>query len=100
MVTLAYREFESWFVAAADSFRGRYGISPDLSAPADFESFRDAKGWLSSRMSVNYDPVIHQVKFTRILNLNSARRSQSFNRLYSKIGSLLSAEGGIEVTHG
>jgi hypothetical protein len=90
IVALAYREFETWFIAAAESFKGSYGFPADLSAPSNFESFRDAKGWLSSRMSVNYDPVIHQVKFTRLLDIDLAKNSHSFNRLYSKISSALS----------
>lgn len=94
IVNLAYREFETWFIAAAGSFKGLYGFPADLSAPSNFESYRDAKGWLSARMSVKYDPVIHQVKFTRLLDLDLAKNSHSFNRLYSKISSELSTANG------
>lgn len=89
VVALAYREFETWFIAAADSFHGAFGLPLDLTVPPDYETYRDAKGWLSSRMPVKYDPVIHQVKFTRVLNLDSARRSHSFNRLYIKVASAI-----------
>ena len=33
LVVLAYREYESWFVASARSLRGMYGLPHDLTAP-------------------------------------------------------------------
>ena len=37
-VVLANREFESWFLAAAQSLRGRRGFREDLEPPADPEA--------------------------------------------------------------
>src|SRR5262245_29256782 len=50
-VVLACREFESWFVAAAESLRGRRGLAADLASPAEPEAIRGAKEWLSARMA-------------------------------------------------
>ena len=49
-VALAYREYETWFLAAVHSLRGFQGLPIDLDPPAAPESIRDAKGWLSARM--------------------------------------------------
>lgn len=46
LVILAHREYESWFLAAAESLRGVCGLAGDLSAPKNVESIRNAKGWL------------------------------------------------------
>jgi hypothetical protein len=84
-VALAHREFESWFIAAIHSLRGVRGLQPDLQAPADPERIRDAKGWLSARMDVAYDPVTHQIEFARKIDLSRACASPSFDRLYRYI---------------
>src|SRR5262249_34921997 len=49
-VVLAKREFESWFLAAAESLRGRRGLPADLAAPADPEAIQGVRsgsaiGW-------------------------------------------------------
>jgi hypothetical protein len=49
-VVLAKMEFESWFIAAAESIAGHSSLPPGLCAPADPESIRDAKGWLQKAM--------------------------------------------------
>lgn len=43
---LAQREYEAWFLAAADSIAGHRELRCDTTAPADPESVRDAKEWL------------------------------------------------------
>ena len=88
-VSLAHREFESWFIAAVRSLRGTRGLSNDLLPPADPERTRDAKGWLSNRMNVAYDPVTHQVEFAKKIDLRQACGSQSFNRFYQYVCKLL-----------
>jgi hypothetical protein len=88
-VALAYREFETWFITAAPSLRGRRGLPQDLKAPHDVEQIRDAKGWLGGRMNTSYDPVIHQLEFTREFDLKLARANRSFDRLYHRIQSFL-----------
>jgi hypothetical protein len=85
---LAYREFESWFITACEALRGIHGMPDDLLPPDEPERIRDAKGWLSYRMDVACDPVTHQIEFTRKIDLDLARASRSFGRLYRFIGQL------------
>ena len=85
IVSLAYREYETWFVAAVGSLRGCRGIGDDVSPPPDPESIRDAKGWLGKRMDGPYDPVVHQLEFTRAFDLVEARAVPSFDRLSRRV---------------
>ena len=89
LVVLAYREFESWFLAAARSLRGQRGLAADLEPPQAADNIRNAKGWLSERMGVSYDPVIHQMEFCRTFALQQARSNASFNRFYTRIAAML-----------
>lgn len=89
LVALAYREYETWFLASARSLRGLRGLPRDLEPPPSPERIRDAKGWLGKRMEVKYDPVIHQLEFTRKLDLDEARANPSFNRFYQRICKIL-----------
>jgi uncharacterized protein DUF4276 len=91
-VALAYREFETWFITAAPSLRGRRGLPQDLNAPNHAEQIRDAKGWLGNRMNTPYDPVVHQLEFTREFDLKLACTNRSFDRLYRRIQSFLRAD--------
>jgi hypothetical protein len=93
-VALAYREFETWFITAAPSLRGRRGMPHDLETPRDVEKIRDAKGWLDGRMKGSYDPLIHQLEFTREFDIMLARSNQSFDRLYRRIQSFLEDDRG------
>lgn len=86
LVTLAYREYETWFLAGARSLRGHRGLGEDVAPPEVPESVRDAKGWLSQRMTNPYDPVVHQLEFTRALDLEQAQTNPSFRRLVRRIG--------------
>jgi hypothetical protein len=85
LIALAYREYESWFIAAARSLRGHRGLPIDLEPPANPEQIRNAKDWLGRRMDSKYDPIIHQAEFSRAIDLVEARNSSSFERLYSKL---------------
>jgi uncharacterized protein DUF4276 len=91
LVVLARREFETWFLAAAESLRGRRGLLPDLSPPPDPESIRDAKGWLSARMikGRGYSAPVDQPALAKLFDLTAARRIASFDRLYRKMAALL-----------
>jgi hypothetical protein len=88
VVALAYREYETWFLAAARSLRGQRGLSSDLEPPPDPERIRDAKGWLTERMTRPYDEVVHQVEFTRVFDLAEARTNPSFRRLSERVRAL------------
>jgi len=87
LVILAYREFETWFLASASSLCCRNGLPEHLSPPFNPEGIRDAKGWLSDRMTggLSYDPVSHQAAFPAALDMQEARCNPSFNRLWLKL---------------
>ena len=84
-VALAHREYETWFLAAADSLRGCAGLSTELVPPKNPESILGAKEWLTHHMLVSYDPIIHQAKLTAHFNLQQARTIPSFARLINKL---------------
>ena len=92
-VVLATREFEAWFLAAAESLRGRRGLPQSLAAPPDPEAIRGAKEWLRSRMPAGrkYVETEDQAALTEILDLDLARRAPSFDKCYREITRLLTA---------
>ena len=94
IVALAYREYETWFITAARSLRGLRGLPHDLDPPPVPEKIRDAKGWLGARMAFGYDPVIHQLEFSRRFDLEEARANPSFNRFYQHTRKLLKGSHG------
>jgi hypothetical protein len=85
IVLLAYREYETWFLAAARSLRGVCGLSDDLEPPNNPELFRDAKGWLSEKMEFPYNETNHQPKLTAAFNFQEATAVDSFARLFRKL---------------
>lgn len=89
VVVVAKSEYESWFLAAAESLQGRRGLPSDLSSPANPEGIRDAKGWLGDRMGPSgYSETVDQVKLSAVFDLKQARHSQSFARCYDRLVSL------------
>lgn len=92
---LAKIEYEAWFLAAAESLAGTRGIDDAVAPPDDPESIRDAKGWLSAQMPPGqpYRETIHQAALSAILDLNSARRAPSFDKLWRDIRSLTQLAG-------
>jgi len=85
IVVLAHREFETWFLAAARSLRGVCGLPIDLEPPADPESLRDAKGWLSAHMRQPYNEPAHQPKLTAVFAFDEAQVTNSFARGLRKL---------------
>lgn len=89
-VVLAKFEFEAWFLAAAESLRGINGLPEDLEPPADPESIRGAKGWLSRHMTEGrYSETADQAALTAVFDLDLARRADSFDKCYREITDLL-----------
>lgn len=87
-VVLAKREFEGWFLAAAESLRGARGLPADLAPPNDPEAIRDAKGWLGRHMGRGYEPTRDQPAFVELFDLHLARqRSPSFDKLWREVES-------------
>ena len=91
-IVFAKAEYEAWFLAAARSIAGRHGVADPVVAPPDPEAIRDAKGWLSKRMSAgqSYRPTRHQPALTAVFDLDSARTAPSFDKLWRDVRTLLS----------
>lgn len=86
LCVLAYREFETWFLAAAESLSGCSGLNEDLLPMDDPESRRDAKGWFTKNMpGTSYDPIRHQAAFASQFSFEQAERVPSFHRLRRKL---------------
>lgn len=90
-VVLAKREFEAWFLAAAESLRGYKGLKNDLESPNNPETIRDAKGWLKQQLErgKKYRETIEQRQLTARFDLDLARQADSFDKCYRDIVRLL-----------
>lgn len=92
-VVLAKKEFEAWFLAAAESLRGKRNLPATLICPSHPEEIRDAKGWLSEKMprGVRYSETSDQAALTENFDMVAARRADSFDKCYREIHKMLSA---------
>lgn len=91
-LVVAVREFESWFLAGADSLGGKRGLPDDLRPPAEPEAVRDAKGWLQARRTDRnaYSPTVDQTPLVAALDLEpTRRRSPSFDKLWREVERLM-----------
>lgn len=81
-VVVPQREYEAWFLAAAGSLAGKRGLEEDLVAPMDSDAVRNAKGWLSERMSNGrYHEVSDQPAMSALLDIDEAlAASRSFRK--------------------
>jgi hypothetical protein len=50
-VVFANREYEAWFLAAAESLQGKRGFEFEKTPAFEPERLRNAKGWLGERMT-------------------------------------------------
>lgn len=75
-------EYESWFVAAAESLTDYLNLS-EIEVPKDAEGGRHGKGWIEGRFKgVKYSETIDQPRMTSKLDLRTCRdRSPSFDKL-------------------
>lgn len=82
-VVLANREYEAWFIAAAESLDGQRGFSFNPQDVIEAERPRDAKGWMKSRMAEGaYRETTDQAAFSAHMDLQQAfDRSRSFRKL-------------------
>jgi hypothetical protein len=85
-VVLANREYEAWFIAAAESLQGNRGFNYDPVKAVDPERPRDAKGWIEACMAnQSYGETTDQPKFSALIDLQLAfDRSRSFRKLCSE----------------
>jgi hypothetical protein len=82
-VVMANREYEAWFIAAAESLNGQRGFVHRADETVEPEAPRDAKGWIRERMRGGvYGTTTDQPAFTALMNLEQAfARSRSFRKL-------------------
>jgi len=94
-VVFAKREYEAWFLAASRSIAESHGDDAFETPPADPESVRDAKGWLSERILAGrrYRETLHQSRFTAAFDLDAARAAPSFDKLWRDVAALLAPPG-------
>lgn len=95
-VVVAHREYESWFLATAESLRGTRGIRLDADADLSAESHRDAKSRLESLMqhSRSYSETADQPAMSERFDLGLAfRRCRSFRKLVSAFFDLVTGCG-------
>jgi hypothetical protein len=87
LIIIAKCEFEAWFLAAAESLRGKQGLRDDLAAPPEPESIRGAKEWLRKNMAKErrYSESLDQAKLVGAMDLGAAWRCQSLDRLCREI---------------
>lgn len=91
-VVLAKREFEGWFIAAAESLRGKRGLPDHIVPPDNPEAIRDAKGWLEAHLPRGraYSPTTDQPALAAMFDLDLAReRAPSFDKFYRDVRRLL-----------
>jgi hypothetical protein len=90
-LVLAKMEFEAWFIAAAESLRGKRGLHDNLQPAMHPEDIRGAKEWLSRHMpqSRPYTATTDQPALTAVFDLLEARRADSFDKCYRELRALL-----------
>ena len=90
-VVLAKKEYEAWFIAAAESLCGKRGLPQNLSPDPSPENIRGAKEWLSKQMprGRRYSETTDQPAFTAVFDMDTAKRADSFDKCYREIIGLL-----------
>ncbi len=91
-VVLAHQEFESWFLASAETMRGKRDLASDLQPSADPEAIPGAKEWLRRHMPPNrkYSERADQPALTSFLDFAVARaRAASFDKCLREVERLL-----------
>jgi hypothetical protein len=90
-VVLAKCEFEAWFLAAAESLRGKRGLPHDLVPPPNPEAIQGAKEWLSARMTggSRYRETLDQPALTNDFDFESARAADSFDKCLREVSALI-----------
>ncbi len=80
---IAVVEYETWFVAAAESLQDYWIDAFSGAIPSDPESVRAGKGWVQQfYRAPRYSETVDQVKLTAAFDLAAAReRSSSFDKL-------------------
>jgi Domain of unknown function (DUF4276) len=90
-LVLAKHEYEAWFLASAESLRGKRNLRDDLVGPDDPEAIRGAKEWLGRQMTrgATYSTTLDQPALTAHFDLEIARCSNSFDKCAREITRLI-----------
>ena len=85
-VVLAHQEYEAWFLASASRLRLSGGVQ-DHPNP---EGVQGCKEWLERWMppTSKYSETADQPAFTRVFDIQLARRAPSFDKLYREFESI------------
>ena len=87
-VVVAVREFEAWFLAAAQSLRRHRKVRPDAVAPANPEAIRGAKEFLEQsllRSGQHYEATVDQASFADMFDFDEAAACRSFRKLLKEL---------------
>ena len=81
-VSVADWEYESWFIASAESIAEHVGVAVGTEVPDNIEEIQNQKGWLERNiLNRRYRETADQASFSSVIDVPLARqRSQSFNR--------------------
>lgn len=97
-LVVARKEFEAWYLAAADSLAGKCGLPDDFKWTGDPEDKRDAKGVISDALRVStghsYREAVDQARFAAAFDMGAAREaSASFDKFWREVTTLCTAHG-------
>lgn len=87
-LVLAKTEFETWFIAAADSIAGKCGLQDDIVPPVNSEGIGGAKGWLRRHMppARGYSETVDQPALAASFDWETGRqRSSSLDKMCREI---------------
>jgi hypothetical protein len=86
--------FETWFVAAAESLRGKNGLPADLPKPEDPEEDGLGKGWIKKHLRRKYKETVDQPRFVGHMSLTECQASsRSFRKLVKELEQHLPGQG-------
>ena len=93
-IVIAKKEYEAWFLAAANSLAGHRGMAEHVNPPSDPESVQGAKEWLTAHMPSDqcYSPTRHQSAYSDLMDLSGARLARSFRKFEKEVSGLLGLE--------
>ena len=92
-VSVADWEYESWFIASAESIAEHIGVTVGTEVPDNIEEIHSPKAWLERNiLNRRYRETADQASFSSVIDVPLARqRSQSFNRFCLKLERLLAS---------
>ena len=91
-VSVADWEYESWFIASAESIAQHVGTSLEVEVPENIEEIENPKAWIERNiLQGRYRETRDQASFSSTIDVALARqRSHSFNRFCLELERLLS----------